>query len=225
MMSLNMIEAMSPLPADCTRLYLCRHGETNYNVEVRFQGSGINSELNARGQAQAKALGLAFKDVKLQGVYCSKLLRARVTAQAIQCHYPMLYLQEIDGIQEMHFGQHEGIKLDELQKEFHSVIDRWDEGEYDVAWPGGESASQLERRGTEALIKLCLTHAEGDRIAVVCHSRFNRIILASLIHHELRAMADIVQNNTCINVLDFNRTTRTFQAVTINNTDHWKWIV
>ncbi|OQR80563.1 hypothetical protein ACHHYP_17466 [Achlya hypogyna] len=219
-----LVDSVPAVPEGCTRLYLCRHGETDFNVAGCFQGSGIDSPLNAHGEAQASALGRAFENMPLTAVYSSTLSRARATAAAIQARHPTVVTGQVSGIQEMHFGDHEGKKLDEHQAEFHAVVDKWAAGQLDVAWPGGESALDVEARGTTALAELLLAQPEGAHVAVVCHSRFNRIILASIVHHDLRAMADIVQDNTCVNVLDFDRTKHTFTARLINNTAHWAFL-
>lgn len=42
-------------------LYLLRHGQTRYNAELRLQGR-CNSELTARGEAQALAMGARLAD-------------------------------------------------------------------------------------------------------------------------------------------------------------------
>ncbi|KDO26800.1 hypothetical protein SPRG_08090 [Saprolegnia parasitica CBS 223.65] len=219
------LTTLPEVPAHHTRLYLCRHGETQFNVDGCFQGSGIDSVLTAHGAAQAHALGLAFRDIPLDAVFSSTLLRAKATAAQIQRHHAVTVTTgTIDGIQEMHFGAYEGKQLESHQAEFHAVVDRWAAGDLDVAWPGGESATGVAARGTTALEALLRAAPERRHVAVVCHSRFNRIVLASLVHQDLRAMAHIVQDNTCVNVLDYDHATRSFHAILINNTDHWRYL-
>ncbi|EQC28701.1 hypothetical protein SDRG_13574 [Saprolegnia diclina VS20] len=217
------LTTLPEVPAHCTRLYLCRHGETQFNVDGCFQGSGIDSVLTAHGAAQAHALGLAFADVPLDAVFSSTLLRAKATAAQIQRHHAATS-GTVDGIQEMHFGEYEGKKLASHQVEFHAVVDKWAAGDLDVAWPGGESATDVATRGTAALEALLRAAPQRRHVAVVCHSRFNRIVLASLVHNDLRTMANIVQDNTCVNVLDYDHVTRSFYPILINNTDHWRYL-
>ena len=70
-------------------LHAVRHGETDYNLEDRVQGSH-NSVLTELGQAQARALAGRFAGAPLAAVYSSPLKRALQTAQAIAraCAWP-----------------------------------------------------------------------------------------------------------------------------------------
>lgn len=65
-----------------TLLCLVRHGETNWNIERRFQGQ-FDIALNARGRAQAQALAEELATVEFDYAYSSDLRRARSTAEAV----------------------------------------------------------------------------------------------------------------------------------------------
>ena len=65
-----------------TTLLLARHGETDWNRELRIQGSS-DIELNDLGRRQAQALAQELTDVDLDAVYASDLARARQTAEAV----------------------------------------------------------------------------------------------------------------------------------------------
>ena len=61
--------------------YIFRHGETDYNKEMRWQGCGVDLPLNATGIAQAVTLSERLKPLKLEVIYSSPLKRALETAQ------------------------------------------------------------------------------------------------------------------------------------------------
>ncbi|WP_407894752.1 histidine phosphatase family protein [Lacticaseibacillus sp. N501-2] len=65
-----------------TELYLIRHGQTVYNVQQRIQGMA-DSELTAKGIADAKALGRGFQKAGLvfDQAFASDLKRAKDTAE------------------------------------------------------------------------------------------------------------------------------------------------
>src|SRR5574338_121077 len=64
------------------RLLLIRHGQTDWNVEGRWQGH-LDEPLNAAGVKQAQALGDYLRERPISAVYSSDLGRARVTAERI----------------------------------------------------------------------------------------------------------------------------------------------
>ena len=67
-------------------LYLLRHGQTRYNAELRLQGR-CNSDLTARGEAQALAMGARLAELLAEPaswiLYASPLGRARQTAERV----------------------------------------------------------------------------------------------------------------------------------------------
>jgi probable phosphoglycerate mutase len=64
-----------------TTLLLARHGETDWNRELRIQGSS-DIELNELGRRQAQQLAQELTDVDLDAIYASDLSRAQATAAA-----------------------------------------------------------------------------------------------------------------------------------------------
>ena len=86
--------------------YLVRHGETDWNAEGIVQGN-TDIPLNARGLEQAASAREEMKDVPLDVIYCSPLIRARVTAEIInEYHHVPLILDA--RLREREFGVYEG---------------------------------------------------------------------------------------------------------------------
>src|SRR5262245_22680135 len=65
-----------------TTVILCRHGESQGNVERRFGGHSA-SPLTERGRAQARAAGAAIGSAGIDLIYSSDLARAAETAELI----------------------------------------------------------------------------------------------------------------------------------------------
>ena len=63
-------------------VYLVRHGETDWNIEKRFQGQR-DIPLNERGLAQARASGQALSGLRFGAIFASPLHRACRTAEII----------------------------------------------------------------------------------------------------------------------------------------------
>jgi len=86
--------------------YYIRHGQTDWNVEGRFQGSK-DVPLNETGIAQAHAAKDLLRDLSITNIYSSTLQRARVTADIVNERLN-LPITGMDGLQECNFGVLEG---------------------------------------------------------------------------------------------------------------------
>lgn len=88
------------------RIAFLRHGPTAWNEAGRIQGH-TDIPLSEAGLAKMAALRLSFICPR---VYCSPLLRARQTAQALGLDNPVLD----DRLREQHWGDWEGLTRDEI---------------------------------------------------------------------------------------------------------------
>ncbi len=87
------------------KIYLARHGQTDWNLEMRAQGR-IDLSLNATGRAQAEEMRENIKDLEFDAVYASPLKRAAETAEiAVGDRYDINYH---DLLIERSFGDFEG---------------------------------------------------------------------------------------------------------------------
>lgn len=95
------------------KLYLLRHGETEWNKSHRFQGR-IDIPLNDFGRELARETREQWPIVPFDRVYCSPLCRAQETARIMLEGRPELDRIQIDDrIVEFGFGQSEGCNIDE----------------------------------------------------------------------------------------------------------------
>ena len=63
-------------------IYIVRHGQTNWNIEGRYQGR-IDIELNETGINQAKEISKKLKNINFDKIFSSPLKRAKKTAEII----------------------------------------------------------------------------------------------------------------------------------------------
>jgi probable phosphoglycerate mutase len=155
-----------------TELYLLRHGETEWNRALRFQGQ-IDVPLNDVGHAQAqrlaKSLVRRLESAGLDALVCSDLLRARQTAEPLADALG-LACTPMPGLREQNFGQVDGMKVEDIQAQFPREWAQWILFDADYALPGAESARQFHQRVMAALGDLVTKADHHDRrLAVVTH--------------------------------------------------------
>ncbi|MBT2303491.1 histidine phosphatase family protein [Variovorax paradoxus] len=149
-----------------TEIILIRHGETDWNRELRFQGH-IDVPLNDLGHEQARRLGLRLADEPVQHLISSDLMRAQQTA-APAARQLELEIVTSAALREQHFGIVEGMRADEIQSLHPRAWEDWLQFREDHAMPEGESARQFHARIIEALVGIATAHA-GQKVLVVTH--------------------------------------------------------
>ena len=156
-------------------LYLLRHGETEFNVEGRYQGQQ-DSPLTARGREQARRHGALLKTLieapQDWRLVASPLGRALASARLVcaELGLPEDAIETDDRLKEMAFGQWEGLTPAEIQTRHPEAwaarcADRWHH-----LRPGGESFALLAAR-----VGAFLRDVQGDTI-VVGHGGAGRVL-------------------------------------------------
>lgn len=155
------------MPQDAaTRVLAVRHGETDWNAQLRIQGH-TDIALNERGLWQAARLAHALQDAGVQVIYSSNLLRAHQTALAV-AHRVGLKVQHDAGLRERHFGEFEGLTFDEIEQRLPEEAMRWRHREPGFAPGGGESLQDFYARCVGACSTLAARHP-GQTVLLVAH--------------------------------------------------------
>ncbi len=150
-----------------TEILLIRHGETDWNVQHRFQGQ-IDVPLNARGHEQARRLGLRLAHEPIQVLLSSDLIRARQTAEPLAAHL-VLDVEPVPGMREQGFGVLEGLALDEILARHPLEWDLWRRHDADYCLPGdGECVRAFHARVVGTLHDIATRFADR-KVAVVTH--------------------------------------------------------
>lgn len=178
------------------RLYLARHGETDWNVEGRMQG-GNDIPLNATGRKQAAALKDHLKGVRFDAVYSSTLSRSRETAEIVRGPVP---LTSLPGLAERRFGKFEGLlsNAPDTGPEFERR--RWDPKD---SLDGGESWLTFTDRVRSALQTIRTKHPSGA-ILVVGHGGTNQAVLQILFNLSMDDTRAITQANDELYLIDLD---------------------
>ena len=149
-----------------TEFILIRHGETDWNRELRFQGH-IDVPLNDMGHEQARRLGLRLAGEPVQQLVSSDLMRAQQTAAPAARQLGLEILTTVS-LREQNFGIVEGMRADEIQARHPRAWEDWLQFREDHAMPEGESPRQFHARIIEALGRIT-TENTGQRLLVVTH--------------------------------------------------------
>jgi len=149
-----------------TELTFIRHGQTDWNVQQRFQGQ-IDVPLNPTGRQQAQRLAQRLGLEPPTLLFSSDLARAQQTAAPLASAWATAPLL-LPALREQSFGVLEGLDAQSVQREHPGLWQQWLTQRADFALPGGESAAQFHTRvwaGVQALV----TEHPGQRLTVVTH--------------------------------------------------------
>ncbi|KAI6045575.1 phosphoglycerate mutase-like protein [Pisolithus marmoratus] len=111
------------------RLYIVRHGETDWNRTRRTQGQ-TDVPLNETGIAQAALVAQALKEVPFVKAYTSDLQRASKTAEVILRYHPSVTLEKDGALREVYMGELEGefrdsVKVAPSKETTEALMRRW----------------------------------------------------------------------------------------------------
>eukprot|EP00542_Grammatophora_oceanica_P001503 CAMPEP_0194053354 /NCGR_PEP_ID=MMETSP0009_2-20130614/49447_1 /TAXON_ID=210454 /ORGANISM="Grammatophora oceanica, Strain CCMP 410" /LENGTH=264 /DNA_ID=CAMNT_0038701393 /DNA_START=12 /DNA_END=806 /DNA_ORIENTATION=+ len=223
----QLLSLLPDVPVGCRRIFLLRHGETDWNARGLMQGGGFDIELNANGRRQAELAADELAGIDFGVVASSHLQRSKQTADIILSRNcgsgtPRVTLK---GLGEMRFGELEGnaIRGPDATEETVAKLESCDAKmrvDATVPWPGpeAESTQDVYDRGTDTVSQLLDDYSSALNVCIVAHGRFNKILLASLLWQSPLEYRRIEQGNTCINVVDFDGDS--YKEVLISYVDH-----
>jgi len=158
-------------------LMLVRHGETEWNVQRRYQGQSDVS-LSELGHRQAIHIAERLAGQKIDALYASDLKRAMETARAIAERNNMEILPE-PRLRELKFGILEGLTFEEAEDQYPEMISAWLE-DFNNTPDGAETIDQFNVRIISFLDDLKQRH-DGQIVLLVGHggslSEILRVIL------------------------------------------------
>ena len=181
-------------------IFLLRHGQTEWNLEGRFQGR-LNSPLTKKGVQQAKENAQKlqkyidnFDNIK---IFCSPLGRAKETAEII-CDELGVDKSKIifdNRVIEFNYGVFEGKKRDDILKtdEFQKrEANKW---KYQIE--NGESYEIVQKRAKEFLESI----KDEKRVIVIAHEMVNRTIRGVYCNYTQKETLNLRQSNDMILLL------------------------
>lgn len=198
------------------KIYLIRHGQTDYNLQNIVQGSGVDTDLNDRGRQQAQAFFDRYKDVPFQKVYTSALKR---THQSVKGFLELgLPHEQLEGLNEISWGTKEGHKVTPSEDEYyHYMLKQWQLGNTSLKIEGGESPEDVVKRMQPA-VDYIMSRTDEQTILICMHGRAIRILMCLLLNYPLKSMDMFEHENLCLYLLNY--TGSMFSVERYNDRDH-----
>lgn len=161
------------------KLYLIRHGETQWNAEGRIQGH-TDIELNERGLEQARRLAARINgEGAFDAIYASPLRRAFRTATFIGDALNLPVIPDTRLI-ERSLGQLEGLTMSDIKEKFPEVHHAWHEGGIRPHIPGEEMREVFVERTRGFLQDVRAKHREGRVLAITHGGTINMLLMTGL---------------------------------------------
>ncbi|NDD58165.1 MAG: histidine phosphatase family protein [Chlamydiae bacterium] len=174
------------------KIYLIRHGETDWTVSGRHTGR-TDVALTSNGQEQAKKLGLYLKETGFQKIFCSPSLRAKETCRLAGFIQSAIF---DDDLQEWDYGNYEGLTSQEIRKN----NPQWTI--FSQGAPGGESVADVGQRANRVLGRL--RSIPGD-IAIFSSGHILRSIAARWLDMPVSFGEKLLLSPASISILGFEK--------------------
>uniref|UniRef100_A0A7S0DG32 Phosphoglycerate mutase n=1 Tax=Amorphochlora amoebiformis TaxID=1561963 RepID=A0A7S0DG32_9EUKA len=193
--------------------YICRHGETDWNLQRRIQGQ-TDTKLNKNGELQARELGKAILSLPVTYFVSSDLARAYDTGKIIaevwvqnkRKHIPKLHSDK--RLREIHAGEFQGKLSREVQFERTLALRQ---GKY----PGGESYEELINRSRDAIFDAASKAGEGGTVLAVAHGGLIRSVAKEIMNSENKRLVAPVVTNCCMSTFRVNLKKKSISIVSL----------
>ena len=184
------------------KIYLIRHGETDWNRHARLQGN-IDVQLNERGIQQARELSRRLQKLRIGQAFTSPLLRARQTA-GIATSMQACPVSVSDDLREIDHGVWSGMRMKTIEKRFPDEVATWRCQPDRLRIKEGETLQEVYARATRFLSNLLRSAIDRD-VLVVGHGVTNSLILCAGAAMPIGKMDAFAQPNGSVAVLHSRR--------------------
>jgi len=181
------------------RVVLWRHGQTNWNIENRFQGHS-DIPLNEVGLQQAEHAAPLLLALRPNKIISSDLIRAQQTAAAL-AKIAALDISIDAGLRETNGGNWEGKTGAENRAEDYDRFVNWLDGDDQPAGQTGERRSEIAHRAVNAIN--AALHDDISTLIVVTHGGTARCILGKMLDMPMNQWSAIGGlSNACWSILE-----------------------
>ncbi|MEL7648991.1 MAG: histidine phosphatase family protein [Sedimentibacter sp.] len=204
-----------------TRIYFTRHGETEWNRQLRFQGNK-NSELTEKGILAAELLSGRIEEIDLDLIISSPLKRAYHTAQIVRGNKNIEIISN-DGFREINLGDFEGLRYDEIAVRSGEELKKIENDPFNNRYPNGENLFEFYKR-VEKSFREVIDSCRNKNTLIVAHGGTIKCIESYIRKFQINKdwMGTVVKNCSlsCVEVDDDNN----IKEIFYNDTEHLKGV-
>ncbi|WFA07699.1 histidine phosphatase family protein [Tissierella sp. Yu-01] len=183
------------------KVYITRHGTTEWNLQRRLQG-WQDSDLTKEGIDRAIKLGERLDSIDFDIIYTSPQNRALETAKLIRGNKKTPIVTH-DGLKELGFGVWESMELSIIEKEYPKEYYTYRNNPIDYIPIGGESYEDLFKRVNDFFEEIKTIDAEN--ILVVSHGVTIKALIKIIKNLTLDEFSKLpVYTGTSLNVVEIN---------------------
>lgn len=181
------------------RLYIVRHGQTEWNAEKRLQG-WKNSNLTREGIVNAERLSRRLGDIDFDYIYSSPQQRALDTADIIRGN-KNTEITILDGLKEIGFGAWEGMPIDSINKKYKDEFDTYLNRPHLYKPIDGESFEDIFKRAEKSLENII--SRGGEDILIVSHGVTIKVLTSIIKKIPLEEIYNIpIHLGTALNICE-----------------------
>jgi len=183
------------------KLYIFRHGETDWNIAKKLQGR-TDIPLNERGVELAKITSDAIKDLNFDYIFSSPLCRAVKTAEILRADRNV-EIKTDERLVEMSFGEYEGLEPSKRPIEFLNFFNDPERYEAPNGAESYESALSRTKDFLDEMVFPIYRKKPDANILISGHGAMNRALITNLKNAPIKDFWNgTFQKNCCMNLFD-----------------------
>lgn len=201
------------------RLYLVRHGESEWNILNKVQGQS-NVNLTKKGIEQAKKIGERLVDDKIDLIFSSDLRRAFDTAKIIGDLLD-LEVNSLKELREISFGVWEGLTIKEIMDKYVNEHIVWMTEPHKLSLPKAERLIDLQER----LLRVVNYHVKENNnknILIVSHGASIKALILGILGIDLSIYNKLSISNASLSIIEYRDYSPVLRV--LNDTNHLKGV-
>lgn len=200
-----------------SKLYLVRHGESEWNILNKVQGQS-NVSLTNKGKQQAMKIGKRLKHENINLIFSSDLKRAIQTANIIG-EFTKLEVISLEELREIRFGVWEGLTTKEIMEKYINEHTIWMTEPHNLSLPEAERLIELQERLLKAVSDL-VRKDKNKNILIVSHGASIKTLILGILGIDLSFYNKLTIGNASLSIIEYRDYSPVLKV--LNDTCHLK---